>query len=190
MHGLVRRKDGRRCSCARGVDVSFRNVTIKIPEEDMTRDVRDVTLRKRGLKFEKKQFVEIETWAKRDEFVGYGRRTWFGADGKVSIERLCLTPYVEKPFNSKVIKSFVPELRSLQCFRVSVFLCYIWTFYEHYMYVSHIHVCVCYTDFFDSHLPSVSIIHHSQQDFKTASCVGTGLLLVISCWSTNTGMSI
>ena len=27
-----------------------------------------------------------------------------GADGKVSIERLCLSPHVEKPFNSKLIK--------------------------------------------------------------------------------------
>ena len=27
-----------------------------------------------------------------------------------------LSPYVEKPLNSKVIKSFVPELRSLKCF--------------------------------------------------------------------------
>ena len=41
---------------------------------------------------------------------------WGGADGKASIERLCLSPYVEKPFNSKVIKSFVPELRSRKCF--------------------------------------------------------------------------
>ena len=39
-----------------------------------------------------------------------------GADGKASIERLCLSPYVEKPFNSKVIISFVPELRSRKCF--------------------------------------------------------------------------
>ena len=29
-----------------------------------------------------------------------------------------LSPYVEKPFNSKVIKSFVPELRSRKCFFV------------------------------------------------------------------------
>ena len=36
-------------------------------------------------------------------------RTWFGADGKV---RCISFPYVEKPFNSKVIKCFVPELRS------------------------------------------------------------------------------
>ena len=38
------------------------------------------------------------------------------ADGKASIQRLCLSPYVEKPFNSKVIKSFIPELRSRKCF--------------------------------------------------------------------------
>ena len=44
--------------------------------------------------------------------------TWFGADGKVSIERWYLSPYIEKPLNSKVIKSFVPELTS------RVFLCF------------------------------------------------------------------
>ena len=27
-----------------------------------------------------------------------------------------LSPYVEEPLNSKVIKSFVPELRSRKCF--------------------------------------------------------------------------
>ena len=44
-------------------------------------------------------------------------RTWFGTYGKVSIERLCLSPYVET-FNSKVIKGFVPELRSRYVFFV------------------------------------------------------------------------
>ena len=40
-----------------------------------------------------------------------------GADGKVIIERLCISlPYVEEPLNSKVIKSFVPELRNRKCF--------------------------------------------------------------------------
>ena len=42
---------------------------------------------------------------------------WWGADGKVSIERLRLSPYVET-FNSKVIKDFVPELRSRYMFFV------------------------------------------------------------------------
>ena len=69
-----------------------------------------------------------------------------GADGKASIERLCFSPYVEKPFNSKGIKkSFVPELRSV--FRVSGFLCSMYICYEHSMYVSHIiHVRLCYTE--------------------------------------------
>ena len=50
--------------------------------------------------------------------------------GKVIIERLCISlPYVET-FNSKVIKGFVPELRSR-----SMYICY-----EHYMYVSRISV--------------------------------------------------
>ena len=65
-----------------------------------------------------------------------GVRTWWGANGKVSIERLCLSPYVGKPLNSKVIKSFVPELRN-RVFRVSRFLCsmyMLWTFYVHFTY--------------------------------------------------------
>ena len=49
--------------------------------------------------------------------VACGRcRTWFGADGKGSIDRWYLSPYIEKPLNSKVIKNFVPELRSRKCF--------------------------------------------------------------------------
>ena len=52
-----------------------------------------------------------------------------------------LSPYVEKPLNPKVIKSFVPELRSRPVFfefRDSYVVCiYI---YEHPMYISHIHV--------------------------------------------------
>ena len=56
-----------------------------------------------------------------------------GADGTVVIERLCLSlPYVEKPFNSKVIKSFVPELRSREVFFVFrdsyvIYICALWT---------------------------------------------------------------
>ena len=62
----------------------------------------------------------------------------WGADGKASIERLCLSPYVEKPFNSKVIKSFVPELRSRKCFScfgIPMFYVYmLWTFYVCFPY--------------------------------------------------------
>ena len=42
----------------------------------------------------------------------------WGADGKASIERLCISlPYGET-FNSKIIKGFVPELRSRSVFFV------------------------------------------------------------------------
>ena len=64
-----------------------------------------------------------------------------GADGKVSIERLYLSPYVEKPFNSKVIKNFVPELRSRKCFScfgIPMFYVYmLWTFYVRFTYPYH-----------------------------------------------------
>ena len=71
-----------------------------------------------------------------------GCRTWFEADGKVVIERLCLSlPHVEKPFNSKVIKSFVPELRSRKCFLCfgipMLSICALWTFYVHFTYPYH-----------------------------------------------------
>ena len=67
-----------------------------------------------------------------------------GADEKASIERLCLSPYVEKPFISKVIKSFEPELRSRKCF--SGFLCSMYICFEHSMYVSHIFMYGYVTD--------------------------------------------
>ena len=73
-----------------------------------------------------------------------GCRTWFEADGKVSMERWYLSPYVKKPLNSKVIKSFVPELRSRKCFCVSGFLCYLCMSYKHSMYVSRIRIYAYY----------------------------------------------
>ena len=101
--------------------------------------------------FEKSQWVEFLPRKKTVDFRNSPRpcsrcRTWWwGADGKVVKERLCLSlPFVEKPFNSKVIKSFVPELRSRKCF-----LCFgipmlsIYVRYEHFMYISHTHVCLC-----------------------------------------------
>ena len=49
-------------------------------------------------------------------FVAGATRDEEGADEKARIERICISPYVEEPLNSKVIKSFVPELRSRKCF--------------------------------------------------------------------------
>ena len=100
----------------------------------MTSDVSDVTPWKRGLRFEKSQLVEIETWARPDELVHCGHRMWWGADRKDGIS----LPYVERPLNSKVIKSFVPELRSHKCFLCfgipMLSICVLWTFYVHFTY--------------------------------------------------------
>ena len=73
---------------------------------------------------------------------------WWGADGKVSIERLYLSLsllMLKNLLTQKVIKSFVPELRSRKCFCVSGFLCYLHMSYGHSMYISHIHVWLCIT---------------------------------------------
>ena len=49
-----------------------------------------------------------------------------------------LSPYVEKPLNSKVIKSFVPEQRNRKCFScfgILMFNVYmLWTFYVRFTY--------------------------------------------------------
>ena len=43
-----------------------------------------------------------------------------------------LSPYVEEPLNSKVIKYFVPELRSRKCFSCFEILCSMYICYKHY----------------------------------------------------------
>ena len=98
-------------------------------------------------RFKKSELVEILPRKKTVDFRGSPKpgqwpcgtcRTWFGADGKVSIERLHLSPYVEKTFNSKIIKSFVPEIKSRKCFScfgIPTFYVYmLWTFYVHFTY--------------------------------------------------------
>ena len=138
MHGLARCKHERRCSRARGADVSFRGATIKIQMGDVTGDVGDVTHRKRGLRFEKSQWLRIILRTRRVDFRAHWGETNLcatgaaldgGRRGKVIIERLCISlPYVET-FNSKVIKGFVPELRSRYVFFVfRDFYGTLWTF--------------------------------------------------------------
>ena len=86
--------------------------------------------------------VEIQSWARPDEFVRYGHRALVGlrADDvkAVSIERLCVSlSSCRKTFYSKVIKGFVPELRSRKVFRV---------YFGFPMSISHIRILwVCYT---------------------------------------------
>ena len=127
--------------------------------------VNDVTHRKRVEdfgRFEKSQLVELKTRhqtrrvnfrgsQRPDEFARYGRRTRWGGGRWKSQNRknVYLFPYVEEPLNSKVIKSFVPELRSrkcFSCFEIPMFSVYmLWTFYIRfaYPYLAIVHKCVC-----------------------------------------------
>ena len=108
-----------------------------------------------------------------------GCHTLFGADGKVVIERWYLSPYVEKRFNSKVIKSFVPELRRRKCFSCfGIPMFYIYMSYDHYMYVSYIHVWLCYKkrvtcELHDSYFRSTMInTCYSEKRAEVACSVG------------------
>ena len=102
--------------------MSFTDVKIKIPDRKYDQgDVNDVMHRKRARRIlgDLKKLVELSSASGEDGWLSLARH------GLVSDEHVVwgrwksqvyLTPYVEKPFNSKVIKSFVPELRSRKCF--------------------------------------------------------------------------
>ena len=71
------------------------------------------------------------------------RRPWAGvardagADEKARIERVYFSLLVEKPLNSKVMKCFVPELRSRKCFSCfEIPMLYIYIYIYIYIYVN------------------------------------------------------
>ena len=124
-HGLVRCKHRRRCSRKRGVDVSFSDITIKIPDRrcdqgcewrhapEACAEIWETSV---SWVLGPRKTVDLRGSPKPGQWPCDMCRTWFGADRKVSLERWHLSPYVEKPLNSKVIKGFVPELRSRKFF--------------------------------------------------------------------------
>ena len=98
----------------RGADVSFKDVTIETPDRKCDRGMW-MTSRIGSGGWDLRKVSELRLRPGRGQTnlcATDAARVGEGADGKVSIERMCISlPYVEKPFNSKVIKSFVPELR-------------------------------------------------------------------------------
>ena len=117
---------------AGGADVSLRNVTIA----QMGNGARECGWRhapeaREGFwEFWKSQLAELSSASGEDGWLSLARRSQAsglvagtthvgrGADGKVIIERLFISlPYVET-FDSKVIKGFIPELRSRYVFFV------------------------------------------------------------------------
>ena len=65
-------------------------------------------------------------------------RTRLRDEKKQNRKNVYLSPYVEEPLNSKVIKGFLPKLRSrkcFSCFEIPIFFVYmLWTFYVRFPY--------------------------------------------------------
>ena len=134
-------------TCAGGADVSLRDVTrAQMGNRAKECDWRHAPEARGGFWEFWRKLVELRTRHRTRrvdfrgslrpaEFARYGRCTRWGRGRWKSQNRknVYLSPYVEEPLNSKVIKSFVPELRSrkcFSCFKIPMFYVYMfWTFY-------------------------------------------------------------
>ena len=138
----------RRRSCVRREDVSFRDVKIKIPDRNLASQW--VTSRTGSVGLDLRKVSELSFSVRRRKLT-FGVRWGLAVGARMVASRwksqhrkiVYHSPYVGKPLNSKVIKSFVPELRN-RVFRVSGFRYYLYMSYEYSMYISHIHVWLCY----------------------------------------------
>ena len=78
-----------------------------------------------------------------------------------------LSPYVEEPFNSKVIKSFVPELRNRKCFSyfgIPMFYVYmLWTSHEHFTHIRIMGMVQTNHTFDFKHSNIISFIHNKNK---------------------------
>ena len=107
----------------------------------------------------KSQLVELSPASGEDGWLSLARRSQARGLGQVTHEmgdrwksqnrkNVYLCPYVEEPLNSKLIKSFVPELRSRKCFSCfeipmfDVFM--LWTLYVHFTHIRISWICNIY----------------------------------------------
>ena len=128
--------------CAHEADMSLRDVTIaQMGNEASKCEWHHAPEAHRGFwDFEKVSWVETCLGRRRLIFA-CSRRPWAGVTWDGGGERwknqnrknVYLSPYVEEPLNSKVIKSSIPELRSrkcFSCFEIPMFYVYmIWIVY-------------------------------------------------------------
>ena len=84
--------------------------------------------------------------------LGWGR--WKNQNRK----NVYLSPYAEEPLNSKVIKSFAPELGS-RVFRVSGFLCSMYMLYIGTLWTSYVPVWICPFHVFISSYVTIRQLH-------------------------------
>ena len=131
----------------RGADVSLRDVTMAQMGNGASKcEWRHAPEARGGFgDFEKVSWVETCIGRRQLAFACSQKPLWWvphvlGGGRWKSQDRknVYLSPYVEEPLNSKVIKSFVPELRSryvffeFRDFYVIYIYIYIWTLYVHF----------------------------------------------------------
>ena len=136
---------------AGGTDVSLRDVTIAQMVNGATEWgwLHAPEVRGRFWGFWKSHFVELSPASEEDGWLSLARRSQascvvavphkMGGRWKSQNKKnVYLSPYSEEPLNSKVIKSFVPELRSRKCFwcfDIPMFYVYmLWTLYVRFTY--------------------------------------------------------
>ena len=111
---------------------------------------------------------------------GRCRTRWGGGRWKSQNRKnVYLSPYVEGPLNSKVIKSFVPELRS-RVFRVSGFLCsMLWTFQYSCISMLHMDTLLTGVERAAAYLDDIIVVGQSKQDLTDRT---NNVLTRIQAW--------
>ena len=108
----------------------------------------------------------------RPEALGWCRTRWGGGQMKSQNRKNeYLSPYVEEPLYSKVIKSFVSELRShkcFSCFEIPMFYVYIYI-YEHYERFAYRYEYVHFMYGYGTGRPVFSSRLHHTKDLKNGT---------------------
>ena len=147
MHGLVRCKHERRCSRVCGADVSFRDVTIKIPDRGCDQGCEWRHTSEAWAEIWEKSVSWVLPRKKKVDFRLLAEALWQLSHVVWDRWKSChwkdgyLFSYVEKPLNSKVIKSFISEQRSRKCFCVSGFRCYLYMCVKNILRTFHVFMC-------------------------------------------------
>ena len=164
------------CSRARGVDVSLRDVTIaQMGNWGLRVRMMSCTESARRILGILKKVRWVENWTPNEKGWlslvrgGLGQVSHEMGDRRKSQNRknVYLSPCVEEPLNSKVIKSFVPELRSrkcFSCFEIHMFYVYmletLWTFDVHF---THSRIWLWYWLSFTRDLQNIMSFHKREQ---------------------------
>ena len=134
---------------AGGTDVSLRDITIAQMGNGATECWWRHAPEARGgfWGFWNSQFVELSPASWEDGWLSLARGGALRAPHVLregdrwkiqNRKNVYLSPYVEEPLNSEVIKSFVPELRSrkcFSCFEISMYMLYIYVYFTSEFYV-------------------------------------------------------